>query len=89
MWTFPALEPLPPFGPPGWRSSGVVAQGGGAAPDPFISVIGGLFPFALWGLTFRPELQIERLDEAIVCGLYRSTRDDDASLREKLRELAN
>lgn len=44
-------ELLPSFGPPGWRFSGVIAQGGGAAPDPFISVIGGLFPIALWGRT--------------------------------------
>lgn len=30
---------------------GVVVQDGGAVPEPFISVIGGLFPIALWGRT--------------------------------------
>lgn len=28
-----------------------MAQDGGTASDPFISVIGGLFPIALWGRT--------------------------------------
>ena len=44
-------ELLPPFGPPGWKFSGCIAQGGDDAIEPFISDIGGLLPIALWGRT--------------------------------------
>lgn len=44
-------ELLPPFGPPGRKFSGGIAQGGDDTIEPFISDTGGLLPIALWGRT--------------------------------------
>jgi len=48
LWTNNDL--LPEFRPSGAGISGVLAQIGGAAAEPFTSDIGGLLPIALCGL---------------------------------------